>query len=139
MSQTTFVQKASMVVVVVCFILAGYLVLKPKTPIPQNTNTSLAPIIDGKQKISMEVLANSYSPNYFKIKAGMPVAWEIISSGQPGCGSGAVVSNLLPGGVVYLNPARGQITKTEFTAPKPGIYSFSCTMNMIRGTIEVIN
>jgi plastocyanin domain-containing protein len=139
MSQTTFVQKASMVVVVVCLLLAGYLVLKPKPSASQNVSTSLAPVVDGKQKISMEVLANSYSPNYFKIKAGVPVAWEIISSGQPGCGSGAVVSNLLPGGVVYLNPARGQITKTEFTAPKPGIYSFSCTMNMIRGTIEVIN
>jgi len=139
MSQTTFVQKASMVVVVVCLLLAGYLVLKPKTPALQNASTSLAPMVDGKQQISMEVLANRYSPNYFKVKAGVPVVWEIISSGQPGCGSGAVISNLLQGGVVYLNPAQGQITKAEFTALKPGIYSFSCTMNMIRGTIEVIN
>ena len=99
----------------------------------------LAPMVDGKQVMTMTVYAAEYGPNYFKVKAGVPVRWEITSSGQPGCASGVVVSNILPGGSVYLNPNQGQVTVAEFTPQGLGTYKFSCSMNMVRGTIEVVN
>ena len=108
----------------------------------QNQNqdiSGLAPLVQGKQLIKMTVYSVKYSPDYFRVKAGVPVRWEITSSGQPGCASGAVIANGLVSGPIYLNPDRGQITVAEFTPQNPGIYKFSCTMNMVRGSIEVIN
>src|SRR3989344_1437702 len=95
----------------------------------------LSPVVDGKQVIKMTVLATKYDPNYFKVKAGLPVRWEITSSGQPSCDSGAIVANGLLEGLLYLNPDAGQVTIAEFTAPDPGKYQFSCTMGMVRGTV----
>lgn len=107
--------------------------------VSSSDESGLAPMINGKQVIKMTVFATNYDPNYFKVKAGIPVKWEITSSGQPSCASGAVVVNGLLNSPVYLNPNQGQVTITEFTPETPGKYRFSCTMNMVRGTIEVIN
>ncbi len=100
--------------------------------------SGLAPMVEGKQVIQMTVLSGKYDPNYFKIKAGIPVRWEITSSGQPGCDSGEVIANGLID-PVYLNPNQGQVTVKEFTAQNLGTYKFSCPMGMVRGTIEVVN
>ncbi len=96
-------------------------------------------LVDGKQVIKMTVYPSNYTPNTLTVKAGVPVRWEITSSGQPGCDSGAIVSNILPNGSVYLNPNQGQVTVAEFTPQNPGTYKFACPMGMVRGTIEVIN
>ena len=108
-------------------------------PQVQNQNTNgLAPVIDGKQLIKMTVFSVKYDPAYFKVKAGIPVRWEITSSGQPGCASGAVIANSLLSAPVYLNPNAGQVAAIEFTPQNPGVHRFSCTMNMVKGTIEVV-
>ncbi len=104
----------------------------------QDTN-NLAPIVDGKQLIKMTVFSVRYDPNYFKVKAGIPVRWEITVSGSPGCATSVVIARGLLDGPVYLNPNQGQVTVAEFTPQNPGTYKFSCTMNMVRGTIEVVN
>lgn len=87
----------------------------------------------------MTVLAVDYSPRTFKVKAGVPVTWEITSSGQGGCASGAVFANGLVDSPIYLNPEQGQVKVVEFTPQNPGVYQFSCSMNMARGAIEVVN
>ncbi len=105
----------------------------------QNQSASgLAPVVDGKQLMQMTVKAISYEPNSFKVKVGVPVRWEITSSGQPGCDSGAIIARGLfdP---VYLNPNEGQVTVKEFTPQSAGTYTFTCPMGMVRGTIEVVN
>ena len=76
------------------------------------------------------------SPNYFKVKVGVPVRWEITASNSLGCNA-AIVSNKLFSGQIALTP--GQVSIKEFTPQSPGIYGFSCTMGMIRGTMEVVN
>jgi len=86
----------------------------------------------------MTVNAARYSPNYFKVKAGIPVSWQITSSGEPGCDSGEVITRGLTD-PIYLNPNQGQVTTAEFTPQTPGTYQFSCPMGMVRGTIEVVN
>ena len=105
----------------------------------QNGNTNqndLPPIVDGKQVIKMTASGSEDSPNYFKVKVGVPVRWEITASNSLGCNA-AIVSNKLFSGQIALTP--GQVSIKEFTPQSPGIYGFSCTMGMIRGTMEVVN
>ena len=99
------------------------------------TQDGLAPVVGGKQIIKMTASGRGDSPNYFKVKAGVPVSWEITAGSSLGCNNG-LISQLFEG-QIYLTP--GQVTVKEFTPQKAGVYQFSCSMGMIRGTIEVIN
>jgi len=76
------------------------------------------------------------SPNYFKVKAGIPVRWEITGASSLGC-NGAIVSSNLFSGAINLTP--GQVSVKEFTPANAGKYRFSCTMGMIAGIMEVVN
>jgi uncharacterized protein len=109
-------------------------ITKPSTA-SQNNTDGLAPIINGQQIIKMSASANGYSPNYFKIKAGIPVRWEITDTGTSGCTNAMISKSLFPD-TVQLTP--GQTSIKEFTPTAPGKYKFSCWMGMISGTIEVI-
>lgn len=87
--------------------------------------------------LKMTATATGYSPNYFKVKAGQKIRWEITDMGTSGC-TNAVVARSLFQGQVALVP--GTTSVKEFIAPTtPGTYRFSCWMGMISGTIEVIN
>ncbi len=96
----------------------------------------LAPIVNGKQVLAMTATGSEDSPNYFKVKAGVPVRWEITAGSSLGC-NGAIISGKLFDGAIDLTP--GQLSVKEFTPQTAGTFGFSCTMGMIRGTIEVIN
>lgn len=96
----------------------------------------LAPIINGKQVLKMNASASGYSPNYFKVRAGTPVRWEITDTGTSGC-TNAVMSSSLFEGQIPLTP--GQTSIKEFTPAKAGKYKFSCWMGMVTGVMEVID
>lgn len=135
------IQYLAIGVIIISVLVSGYVILSPKKQeVAQNQDVSgLALIVDGKQVIKMTVLSTDYTPNSFKVKAGVPVRWEITSSGQPGCDSGAVVSSILQNGSVYLNPNKDQVTVAEFTPQNAGSYAFACPMGMVRGSIQVVN
>ena len=107
-----------------------------QTQVNNVSQNDLPPIVDGKQIIKMTATGSEDSPNYFKVKAGIPVKWEITAGNSLGC-NGAIISANLFSGTIDLTP--GQLSTKEFTPSIPGVYGFSCTMGMIRGTIEVIN
>ena len=44
----------------------------------------LPPIVNGQQIIKMDASSYEYRPNYFKVKAGIPVKWEITDTGTSG-------------------------------------------------------
>jgi len=96
----------------------------------------LPAIVNGEQVIAMTASGSGDSPNYFKVRAGVPVKWEITGSDSLGC-NGAIISAQLFDGQVDLTP--GQVAVKEFTPQTAGIFGFSCTMGMIRGTIEVVD
>jgi len=106
----------------------------------QNTSSKneegLAPIVNGKQILKMDASSRGYSPNYFKVKVGIPVRWEITDKGTSGC-TNAVISKNLFEGEIPLTP--GQTSVKEFTPEKPGKYKFSCWMGMVSGIIEVVD
>ncbi len=99
-------------------------------------NSGLAPIVNGKQILKMDALSYGYSPNYFKVKVGIPVRWEITDKGTSGCTNAVISKGLFPDSI-SLTP--GQTSIKEFTPEKSGKYKFSCWMGMISGIIEVID
>ena len=96
----------------------------------------LPPIINGKQVIRMKAFGFGYEPNYFKVKAGIPVRWEIEDIGTSGCTNAIISKGLFPD-EIPLTP--GQTSVKEFTPEKPGKYKFSCWMGMVSGIIEVVD
>ena len=106
---------------------------------PKKTASSPAPQAEsqsGLQIIKMDATQQGYSPKYFKVKANIPVRWEISDKGASGCTS-AVISKDLFSGQIELSP--GKTSTKEFTPTKTGKYRFSCWMGMVSGTIEVTN
>ena len=101
-----------------------------------NNEEGFPPIINGKQIIKMEASSYGYKPNYFKVKTGIPVRWEITDKGTSGC-TNAIISRSLFSGEIPLTP--GQTSIKEFTPTKAGKYKFSCWMGMVSGIIEVID
>ncbi|MFH1601534.1 MAG: sulfite exporter TauE/SafE family protein [Candidatus Shapirobacteria bacterium] len=103
----------------------------------KNTSSSDgSPLLtDSKQVLKMDAFASGYKPDYFKVKAGVPVRWEITDKGTGGC-TNAIVSRGLFAGEIRLTP--GTTSIKEFTPKEPGKYKFSCWMGMISGTIEVV-
>ncbi len=140
MNKDKIIQYVLLSIIVIAVAVSGYLILKPgdNQTVTQGTE-GMALVVDGKQVVAMTVYPSKYDPNYFKVKVGVPVRWEITSSGQPGCDSGSMIANGLLDGAVYLNPNAGQVTVKEFTPKNVGTYQFTCPMGMVRGTLEVVN
>lgn len=103
---------------------------------PTQVEKGLAPIVNGKQVLKMEAGSYSYAPNYFKIKAGIPVRWEVVDEGISGCTNAIISRNLFTGEFPLKT---GEMNVKEFIPENPGTYKFSCWMGMISGIIEVIN
>ncbi|MEK7080408.1 MAG: sulfite exporter TauE/SafE family protein [Patescibacteria group bacterium] len=97
----------------------------------------LPQIIEGKQVIKMTAYGSKDSPNYFKVRVGVPVKWEITADKTAGGCNGSIISNSLFSGSIDLIP--GQVSVKEFIPEKTGKFRFSCQMGMISGTIEVVN
>ena len=138
--KSNLVPTISVIVIIASVLISGYILLGPKSQgsAQSNDESGLVSMVDGKQLVQMTVKSVSYEPNYFKVKVGVPVRWEITSSGQPGCDAGELVARGLMD-PVYLNPNAGQVTTAEFTPQTPGEYTFSCPMGMVRGKIVVVN
>jgi plastocyanin domain-containing protein len=85
------------------------------------------------QEIRMGAANSEYSPAMFTVQSGKPVRWIIEGSNSMGCSKYLTAPQL--GIHKTLNNGENVI---EFTAPKPGTYAFSCSMNMARGTIKVV-
>lgn len=114
---------------------AGLNILGVKISLPHKTNDS-ATTESNIQIIKMTADSSGYSPNYFKVKAGIPVRWEIYDAGASGC-TNVIISRNFFNDQIKLQ--RGKTSVKEFTPSKPGKYRFSCWMGMVSGTIEVTN
>lgn len=113
--------------------------LKAATPASGSAQTidkDLPPIVDGQQVIKMNASSSGYSPNHFKVRAGVPVRWEVTDVGTSGCTNAVISRSLFDGQIDLVN---GQTSVKEFTPENAGQYKFSCWMGMISGTIEVID
>lgn len=97
--------------------------------------STLPPIVDGKQVVRMKAASYGWDPAFITVKAGIPVRWEIEDAGFSGCTNAIVAPKLFEG---RLDLARGKVTVYEFNVDKAGVYPFSCWMGMVPGTINVV-
>lgn len=91
-------------------------------------------IVDGVQKATINVLNQGYSPNYFQVQAGVPVELTLESNGTYSCALAFVFNEF---GINTFLEATDSKTFT-FTPTKPGKYTYTCSMGMYTGTMEVI-
>lgn len=100
------------------------------------SNQKPVDIVKGKQIIKMNAGSSGYDPNYFKVKVGVPVRFEITDTGTSGC-TNAIISRNLFNDTIQLEP--GKTSVKEFTPEKVGSFKFSCWMGMVTGTIDVVS
>lgn len=96
--------------------------------------TPTAGVVNGVQKVSIGVFNSGYSPNYVKVQAGNPVELTLTSSDTYSCALAFVFREF---GINTFLKATDQQSFT-FTPQKPGKYTFTCSMGMYSGTMEVI-
>jgi sulfite exporter TauE/SafE len=97
-------------------------------------NEAAVMVADGVQIVQMEITdAGTYSPDVITVTENTPVRWEIYGTQNMGCAQTLVVPKLRIQEV--LVPGFNEI---EFVAPAAGTYQFSCSMGMVRGTLQVV-
>jgi uncharacterized protein len=86
------------------------------------------------QNVRIIITSNGYSPNYIKVKNGLPVTIELVSKDAYSCASAfripqlGISKNLLP----------NETQTITFTPTEVGQISFTCSMGMYRGVIDVL-
>jgi heme/copper-type cytochrome/quinol oxidase subunit 2 len=106
----------------------------------QETNTSTTPkqteldiTKETNPKIEMMITPTGYTPNVIKVKKGVPVELNITNPGDNSCFSTFMMPDF---DLNNVNLKTGT-TKLSFTPDKEGEYTFSCGMNMFKGTVIV--
>ena len=88
----------------------------------------------GVQKINVNVVNAGYQPSKLKVKAGVPVQMTLTTKDAYTCASDFV----FPAFDLRARLAPNDTQTLSFTPTKTGKYTFSCSMGMYTGTLEVI-
>jgi plastocyanin domain-containing protein len=91
-------------------------------------SSSISTLNSGYQDINMNVTVSGWQPNYFVLKRGIPVRWNINGIQITGCNGGIVVPAY---GLNFKIKQGMQII--NFTPTETGVVPWSCWMNMING------
>ncbi|MDQ6718018.1 MAG: cupredoxin domain-containing protein [Gemmatimonadota bacterium] len=86
----------------------------------------------GTQEIKITV-KGAYSPNVIVVKQGAPVKLDFYRDETSSCSEEVVFGDF---GIARKLPAF-KTTSIEFTPDKTGEFTFTCGMNMMRGTLVV--
>lgn len=90
--------------------------------------------VNGIQKVTINVLNQGYSPSYIQVKAGVPVQLTLQSNNTYSCALAFVFREF--GINTFLEATDSQIF--SFTPTVPGKYTYTCSMGMYTGILEVI-
>ncbi len=93
-----------------------------------------AAAINGVQKVKINVLNNGYSPNYIRVAAGTPVELTLESNEVYSCALSFVLREF--GIRTFLDSTDRQVF--NFVPTQKGKYTYTCSMGMYSGTLEVI-
>ena len=88
----------------------------------------------GEQEVTIQVLNNGYSPNYFQVQKAVPVNLTLQSNDVYSC----ALSFILPEFNIKTFLSSTDSKSFVFTPQNPGRYTFTCSMGMYTGTMEVI-
>jgi heme/copper-type cytochrome/quinol oxidase subunit 2 len=87
------------------------------------------------QRITIAITKKGYSPSYIRVKSGIPVLLTVESHNVYSCALSFVLKEF--GIETMLNPTDRKIF--TFTPEKKGTYTYSCSMGMYSGVLEVID
>jgi Cu+-exporting ATPase len=88
---------------------------------------------ENTQHIVIDVKSGGYSPNYIKVKQGVPVEITLKSTGSVSCANAFVLPKFHIS--EQLGPNDSKVI--SFVPEDVGKFSFSCAMGMYTGVIEV--
>lgn len=90
--------------------------------------------VDGIQRVTVSVQNSGYSPRYFSVRAGVPVELTVEAGSVYTC----ALAFRLPAFRITANlePETSQVFR--FTPGKKGRYTYTCSMGMYSGVMEVI-
>ena len=91
-------------------------------------------VINGKQQVFINVLSNGYSPNYVRVKVGVPVELTLQTKDTYSCASFFLFKEFN----INLQLSANDTQSVVFTPTKKGSFPFSCSMGMYSGIMEVI-
>lgn len=91
-------------------------------------------IYNNQQFASIAVFSNGYNPNYLQLRSGIPANLTLTTNGSLGCTSQFRIPQL---GIIQNLPLKGATTVNLASLPQ-GKYTWSCSMGMYTGTMEVI-
>ncbi|MEI6690595.1 MAG: sulfite exporter TauE/SafE family protein [bacterium] len=97
-------------------------------------NTSPQTDVGLSQNVAIDISNNGYSPSKFRVSVGKPVTITLRTGNVYSCAASFTFNAF--GINIYLAPNTEE--KFTITPTKKGIYTFSCSMGMYSGTMEVI-
>jgi sulfite exporter TauE/SafE len=89
---------------------------------------------NGVQQVMIGVFNNGYNPTYVRVKQGIPVQLTLQSEDAYSCAVAFVFKEY--GIKTFLNPT--DIKSFTFTPERKGRFTYSCSMGMYTGVMEVI-
>ncbi|MDO8452171.1 MAG: sulfite exporter TauE/SafE family protein, partial [bacterium] len=111
----------------------GSILVNPAGDVSENTNTGVT-AANGVQNATINVSGRGYSPRNLQVKAGSPVKLTLNPQGSLGCLSVFVIPELN----ISKRVETHGLTIVEFTPEKPGELTYTCSMGMFTGKIQVI-
>jgi sulfite exporter TauE/SafE/plastocyanin len=99
-----------------------------------STPQDLAEMVNGVQKVKIIANNSGYTPTHVTVRAGTPVELTISANGVYTCASSFTFREF---GISDLLGATGTRIHT-FTPTQKGIFTYTCSMGMYSGTMEVI-
>lgn len=86
------------------------------------------------QQIAINVLNNGYSPNYIQVRQNIPVQLTLISNNTYSCSLSFILKEFNINTFLQSNDSQS----FTFTPTQKGKYTYTCSMGMYTGTLEVI-
>jgi uncharacterized protein len=91
-------------------------------------------LVNGIQKVEINIGNHGYTPNYFTVKMGVPVELKLKTNGAYSCANAFTMRAF---NIFTQLEAKDEKTYT-FTPTQKGRFTFACSMGMYTGVMEVI-
>lgn len=90
--------------------------------------------VEGVQKATIMIQPSGYTPSYIRVKQGIPVELTVSTNNVYSCATAFTLKAFK----IFKQFQPTESATFTFTPQKPGKFTYSCSMGMYTGTLEVI-